>query len=82
MVLLMATRAAVDVACFVKFVCYALAGSTTLMVGPVAPMEGIRFHWRNSPQPYACAEGLSVADEFHEASPCVFVKSAGISIRR
>ncbi len=51
--------------CFVKFIGYVRVGPAAFRVGPVGQMEGIRFHLCASPLIHACAEGLTVADEFH-----------------
>ena len=51
--------------CFVKFIGFTLAVSTAFKKGSMKLMEGIRFHLCASPLFHACAEGLTVADEFH-----------------
>ena len=65
---------------FVKFIGFTLAVSTAFKKGSMKLMEGIRFHLCASPLFHACAEGLTVADEFHVQQS--FHLAAAIAPRR
>ena len=53
---------------FVKFIRYALPGSTVLLAGSVQTMDRILLHQLRFSPPDAGAESLNVADEFHKST--------------
>ena len=51
-----------------KFIRYALPGSTVLQAGSALTMDRILLHQLRFSPPDAGAENLNVADEFHESA--------------